>query len=399
MQGTRKGEDIVHHESSMINCGHYPIPFIPGFSRIRPPMQDEEENAKAYAESQQQRALERKLREEKRDLEVMKAQGASDEEIKAQRQRVRQASKDIDTFCDETGRTRRRNRETAPVRATWPTNAGEVTRYNQGYIPTTQTPTPTPATPAPQNVPLSMQQVDFTPAKTIEEAEAYAMEHFGNKYSSMSYKGIDLEFANTCNRVLAEVYEKVDIPQYTKWDTMKGVQPMNMRTSMFRGSTAEAAYHWGGDGTLFINPTYYKSGKAFAAHKAQIDELAKTVLEGGQVLLDSGKYERQRTYIETLLRTGRQCVSQSHDFFEASIVHESGHLLEDKVFRKIADEFFGKDGSLSMSESRLKYGINISGYAVADNHEYIAESFAAWWYGETSILDPNIIRMFEKVLK
>ena len=119
-----------------INCGHYPIPFFPGFSRIRPPMQDEEENAKAYAESQQQRALERKLREEKRDLEVMKAQGASEEEIKAQRQRIRQASKDIDTFCNDTGRTRRRNRETAPVRATWPTETGPVEKFRQDYIHT-----------------------------------------------------------------------------------------------------------------------------------------------------------------------------------------------------------------------------------------------------------------------
>ena len=119
-----------------INCGHYPIPFFPGFSRIRPPMQDEEENAKAYAESQQQRALERKLREEKRDLEVMKAQGASEDELKAQRQRIRQASEDIDTFCNDTGRTRRRNRETAPVRATWPTETGPVEKFRQDYIPT-----------------------------------------------------------------------------------------------------------------------------------------------------------------------------------------------------------------------------------------------------------------------
>lgn len=149
-----------------INCGHYPIPFFPGFSRIRPPMQDEEENAKAYAESQQQRALERKLREEKRDLEVMKAQGASEEELKAQRQRIRQASEDIDTFCNDTGRTRRRNRETAPVRATWPTEAGEVTRYNQGYISTTQTPppkgpfTPPTPTPAPPTTPTTTPPVD-----------------------------------------------------------------------------------------------------------------------------------------------------------------------------------------------------------------------------------------------
>ncbi|MBQ1804807.1 MAG: hypothetical protein II010_02795 [Oscillospiraceae bacterium] len=103
-----------------INCKHYPMTFIPGFSTLKGEPQDPEENAKTYAESQQQRALERKLREEKRDLEVMKAQGADPESIKAQRQRVRSASTAIDDFCEETGRTRRRNREAAPVNATWP---------------------------------------------------------------------------------------------------------------------------------------------------------------------------------------------------------------------------------------------------------------------------------------
>lgn len=103
-----------------VNCGHYPMVFIPGVSTLRELPQDEEENAKAYAESQQQRALERKLREEKRDLEVLKAQGAPEADIKAQRRRVSQASRDIDDFCDETGRTRRRNREYTPVNAEWP---------------------------------------------------------------------------------------------------------------------------------------------------------------------------------------------------------------------------------------------------------------------------------------
>lgn len=117
-----------------INCGHYPMVFIPGVSTLYDVPQDEEENAKSYEESQQQRALERRLREEKRDLEVMKAQGASEEEIKAQNGRVRQASSDIQTFCDDTGRTRRRDRESTPARATWPKQLGEVTRFNGGYI-------------------------------------------------------------------------------------------------------------------------------------------------------------------------------------------------------------------------------------------------------------------------
>ena len=103
-----------------INCKHYPMTFIPGISTIRGEPQDPEENERSYAESQEQRALERKLRMEKRDLEVLKAQGASEDEIRAQRDRVRRASADIDEFCDKTGRARRRNREYTPINASFP---------------------------------------------------------------------------------------------------------------------------------------------------------------------------------------------------------------------------------------------------------------------------------------
>lgn len=102
-----------------INCGHYPIPFIPGFSRIRPPEQTEEQNAKAYEESQKQRALERKYRYAKRDLNVAKARNDPDE-IKAQRARVSNARTELNEFCDETGRARRTGRERTPIQATWP---------------------------------------------------------------------------------------------------------------------------------------------------------------------------------------------------------------------------------------------------------------------------------------
>jgi len=108
--------------------------FIPNFSTLKGEPQDEEENEKTYAESQEQRALERKLREEKRDLEVMKAQGASAEEIKAQRDKVHKASADIDEFCDKTGRARRKNREYTPVNAKFPPKDS----YNPGEFPTEQ---------------------------------------------------------------------------------------------------------------------------------------------------------------------------------------------------------------------------------------------------------------------
>jgi hypothetical protein len=78
--------------------------------------------------SQQQRGLERKLREEKRDLAVMKAQGASEAEIRAQKERVNRASAQIDDFCDEHDLPRRRNREYTPVNATWPDEGRGETR-------------------------------------------------------------------------------------------------------------------------------------------------------------------------------------------------------------------------------------------------------------------------------
>ena len=117
-----------------VNCGHYPIPFIPGFSRIREPQQDEKENEKAYQESQQQRALERRLREEKRDLAVLKAQGATDEEIKAQREKVKAARDNLDAFCEQTGRARRVNREQTPIKAEWPDGYQPKKTWTPNYM-------------------------------------------------------------------------------------------------------------------------------------------------------------------------------------------------------------------------------------------------------------------------
>lgn len=95
-----------------INCKHYPMPFIPGVSVIRDEVpQDEQENARAYAESQEQRRLERKLRESRRDLLMEKARGAPQETIDKLEGKCKQDSKEINEFCKKTGRQRRRDRE------------------------------------------------------------------------------------------------------------------------------------------------------------------------------------------------------------------------------------------------------------------------------------------------
>lgn len=235
----------------------------------------------------------------------------------------------------------------------------------------------------------------FVPAESISGAEDYAKQFLGYN-GSASYKGIDVKYANTCNRVLTEVKDKFD------FGTIHSIQPMNMRQNLWKNSTSEAAYRWG-SGDLFINPKYYKTEKTFASHKAEIDSLTKTVMDGGHLLLESGKYTgRQKTYVETLLRTGRQCVSQSHDFVEGTFVHECGHMLDDKVLRKSIISEFGAEKfhyQEMLTESREKFGVNISGYAVTDNNEYVAETFTAWWYGEHDKCDPAIIRAIERLIR
>jgi hypothetical protein len=91
-----------------INCGHSPIPVIPGVSipHAQDFVQPKEENDKAYAESQEQRELERKIREAKRVVEM--AGNAATKEDKA---KVRELQKQMREFIDRTGRTRRYDRE------------------------------------------------------------------------------------------------------------------------------------------------------------------------------------------------------------------------------------------------------------------------------------------------
>ena len=91
-----------------VNCGHYPIPVVPGVTipHGADNIQPEEENAKAYAESQEQRRLEREIREAKRLVEML-GETATPED----RQRVRDAQARMRAFIDETGRSRRYDRE------------------------------------------------------------------------------------------------------------------------------------------------------------------------------------------------------------------------------------------------------------------------------------------------
>jgi hypothetical protein len=93
-----------------VNCRHVIYPFIEGVSKQRFHPYDLKEVSKAYKQSQKQRHLERQIRYAKRELKMMEALG-DQEAIKAAKAKVRERQARMREFINETGRTRRYERE------------------------------------------------------------------------------------------------------------------------------------------------------------------------------------------------------------------------------------------------------------------------------------------------
>ena len=369
-----------------INCGHYPIPFIPGFSRIRQPMKDAEENEKAYRESQQQRYLERRLREEKRDLEVLKAQGANEDELKWQRQRVREASGKIDEFCKDTGRTRRRNRETAPVRATWPdvpntpsptTEKDKITEFftgRTGGVPDI----------ANEAIPPLQRLPNVETAKSIQEAETVFSQYVdGNRFGAIgvSYKGVSIDVANKINGTLGGLYQRYSVEPFG------GIQAPSGNTKLGKSvGNATAAYspirH-----SFLLNRNSLSSvkvaEKAFAAESQAIQNL----LEHPEKYDFSKMRQIVRETVERSKVSGRATVPKT---IEEVLTHEFGHAIEKQVKRS--------NDWATVKENMGLFANKISGYAGANESEYIAESFCSYMKGE-KLCDPMMAKIFESLTR
>ena len=83
-----------------------------------------------------------------------------------------------------------------------------------------------------------------------------------------------------------------------------------------------------------------------------------------------------------------------HSTVEGTFTHEMGHLLDEKVFRLQLTQ-----GQSFIRNSMEKYAGGISGYATHSTAEYVAESYAAYCFGELDILDPELVKIFEGTVK
>ena len=95
-----------------INCGHFPETFVDGYSipryeELTP--EQEKQNEIEYAQSQQQRELEREIRQAKTEAAAYSAAGDKAEFQKAAA-KVKEKQNDYKQFCEQTGRTPRPDR-------------------------------------------------------------------------------------------------------------------------------------------------------------------------------------------------------------------------------------------------------------------------------------------------
>lgn len=93
-----------------VNCRHRMFPFFPGISTLNPIRFDEEENRRVYELSQQQRAMERRMRRLKKEQAAAKAIGDEESAAKLKAEILDQSNR-IDKFCKENGLRRDHSRE------------------------------------------------------------------------------------------------------------------------------------------------------------------------------------------------------------------------------------------------------------------------------------------------
>ena len=219
----------------------------------------------------------------------------------------------------------------------------------------------------------------FTPAKSIEEAQAYAQQfieaQFGDKTfkGKADFKGVSLENANEINRALEELFDKYDI---SKISGIKAIDPLSAKgKKIFSGADAVMAYSPVEQG-IYINKNVLKNAETLAAYNKQAKDAWNTVMSSIDTLNGAEK--------ELALRykqAGRSIVGDGsvHDYF----LHEMGHHVQWQAFDAKTNNLIGSQMS--------KDAGNLSGYATASKSEYFAESFVALQKGEISKLDPEYV--------
>ena len=227
---------------------------------------------------------------------------------------------------------------------------------------------------------------EFTPAETIEEAEQYAKDNFiqsGGFYNltgkTISYKGIDLDMANRINERLTDIYGNFDV---NKLSSLESYGKSNKKIYKEHEQAGMLTTNFGNIG---INREISGSQKSIDKYNSDAERDFQFVMDNIESLTGA-----KRELAEAYKEAGRSLVgNQIEDF----ITHEMGHHIS--WMTDVNKEIY----NISKQGDWKNYARSLSGYSNATFGEYFAESFNAYYRGETDSLQPEIIDIFERLRK
>ena len=225
--------------------------------------------------------------------------------------------------------------------------------------------------------------VDHISFETVADAEEYIRNNFISGGFNLTGKdvnlsGVDEETANKIVDRLNEIYSKFGIDQLSSLETFgKGNKKLYSQHE-------EAPMFTTNFGNIGLNKEILKNAGTLNKYVSSGEESFKFVMQNLDKL--SGK---QLEIAESYKIAGRSLVDST---IEGMLTHEVGHHIS--YMQSVNKEL----SELQRSDWE-SYAKGISGYANHSFGEYVAESFTAYYNGETDKLQPELVEIFEGLRK
>lgn len=350
------------------NCRHSYYPFFEGISQNAYSEAQVNEYARetvtyngremsVYDATQKQRYIERNIRFWKRQANALEAAGLDNVGEVAKVRRYQAAMRD---FTKQTGLNRQYEREGGAVKAAVKDTS---TKGNKAVGIKTVKET------------VSTNTIEFVEAKTIEEANAYAVDTFGFDFAD--YKGLDIKIANEWNRGLTDAIE-----------TFPGLKNQMRATGSTQGRYAKQfndAYEriLRENSDLFDKLGYSQSQReAYSrrtarkmAQKTPPNALAYSVSSGDlSGIFVSNKYKASELLdvLYNNIESGFHPVNTNT--VRAILDHEIGHQIDTLLSLRINPDLLAYYKGLTR-DAILK---GLSGYANENMAEFIAEAWSEY---------------------
>lgn len=223
----------------------------------------------------------------------------------------------------------------------------------------------------------SIDKKPFTPATTITEAEEYAKE-FTNG-GNVSYKGINVEMANSINETLNDVYGNFNI------EKLSSIESFGKANKKIYERNQDAPFYTTNFGNLGVNSVIVKNENTLNAYNKSGQESFNYVMNNIDKL--TGK---QKEIAQTYQTAGRALVGNTANDM---VRHELGHHIS--YIPSVNKELV----NIQKSGDWQEYSKELSGYSNHSFGEYVAESFNAYCRGEYDKLQPEMIEVFNGLRK